>query len=612
MNKLTKLALTATLGLAITLTLSCGQHSWEEWEEWLYGSSSSGEDDYSSSSSSYNGSYEGSNPLLLQTVKVGYNINYAANDKTYLIKWYSANSISTFVNQDGTVTVHVADDDAKISHIYEFSTTLELQRQLSFPYEFDMFGAFTKDSDGNYYLFYGKVSRGDNNIYVGSDEARNDPENMAMVKYNRSGSKIKTYKRKPVRDSYGVNTPFRVGCRLEVSGSMLAVHFARSTYELADGSAHQVVYGFILNKDTFEEVTNGMPHVSHSFDQFILPIDNGFVIANKGDAYPSRAFMFAKYENNVFSGTLAAFTFAGAIGDNTTNAQMGGLAKTSGGYIFAGTYGEIPDKRNIFILTFDDAMTSISNPRYLTTYTERDERSIGHPKIVGIGSGQYLLLWELYELSSTGTSKYISTKMQIIDEAGNPLSQVKDIQGLRLNVGDFLRYNGRNGRVYWAIKDRDMVNSLVVYALDARYVYSNDDFTLPDGPGAKGGGYGLTLRRFEIYPDVNKTTVSINEEFTVDHSLSDLSSTTYPGNTSGVALIDDNNNIVAILGTLDIPPIADSNRAVGKKIKCKVPSTVAPGKYILRIVVKTSGNDEWRVVTQTDGTLPTFIDFTVL
>jgi len=128
--------------------------------------------------------------------------------------------------------------------------------------------------------------------------------------------------------------------------------------------------------------------------------------------------------------------------------------------------------------------------------------------------------------------------------------------------------------------------------------------------GTPGGGYGLTLRRFNIVE--GKTTASPNEEFTVDHSLSDLSTTTFPRTTSGVALMDNDNNIVEILGTLEIPSNATSNMAVGKKIKCKIPSTVSPGQYKLRIAVKTEGKTEWRIVTQTDGNPPTFIDFAVL
>jgi uncharacterized protein (TIGR02145 family) len=49
-KQLTKLALTATIALALTLTTSCGNHSWEEFDEWLNGSSSSEEKLLSSSS----------------------------------------------------------------------------------------------------------------------------------------------------------------------------------------------------------------------------------------------------------------------------------------------------------------------------------------------------------------------------------------------------------------------------------------------------------------------------------------------------------------------------------------------------------------------------------
>ncbi|MDR2582769.1 MAG: fibrobacter succinogenes major paralogous domain-containing protein [Fibromonadaceae bacterium] len=473
-SKLTKLALTATLGLALAFTISCGEHSWGE-NHLLDNSGDGG--DYSSSSFSYNGSYDGSNPFLHKTINVGYNTSNAADitSREYLKYASQRSSISTFVNQDGTVTVCVLDDNAKIAHIYEFSMTLELQRQLSFPYEFDIFGAFTKDSEGNYYFFYAKEAA---ELY--QKDAGNEPENMVMVKYDGSGRKIKTYTRKPkVGTDSGIQLPFRSGnCRLEISGSMLAVYFSRRMFKGEDGVAHQSSYGFVLNKDTFEEVPVAKPYASHSFNQFILPINNGFVFADHGDAYP-RAFKFSRVDNNNIK-SLNSFTFTGSTGDNTTNAQMGGLAKTSGGYIFAGTYGESPDKRNLFILTFDDAMTAISNPRYITTYAASDNRSIGQPKIVGIGSGQYLLLWELY---GTVQGKYLSTQMQIIDETGNPLSPVKDLQGLlRLNMGDFLRYNRQNGRVYWAINDRDMANSFTVYALETQYAYANDNFLfLPDG-----------------------------------------------------------------------------------------------------------------------------------
>ncbi|MDR2554227.1 MAG: C10 family peptidase, partial [Fibromonadaceae bacterium] len=62
--------------------------------------------------------------------------------------------------------------------------------------------------------------------------------------------------------------------------------------------------------------------------------------------------------------------------------------------------------------------------------------------------------------------------------------------------------------------------------------------------GVKGGGYGLWLGKLES----EKTTVSINEGFKVSSILKNVSSETFPA-TAGVALMDYDNNIVAILST---------------------------------------------------------------
>jgi hypothetical protein len=582
--------LAAALAFALAFTTSCGEHSWEN---------------NLGNSFVAGGEEADDNPLLWQTVRMDNSIRSSADyvGNQYLSRVSMRPSVSTFVNEDGTVTVCVSDDNAKVAHIYEFSMNLELQNKLSFPYELDMLGAFTKDSEGNYYFFFAQETA---NVYKG--DAANEPENMATVKYNKNGNKIKAYKinPRPLGSYSGIQEPFRSGtCRLEVSGSMLAVHFARRMFmNEDDGIRHQASYYIELNKDTFEPGYTGFPFVSHSFDQFILPIDNGFVFSDHGDAFPQRAFNFMKYvriQGNPKISKLSAFRFLGESGDNTTNAQMGGLAKTSGGYIFSGTYSEVPNKRNLFTLTLNEAFTNISNPAYITNYAD-EEGNVGSPKIVGIGSGQYLLLWEL--LRTSGQSHYLSTKAQIVNESGSPLSPVKDLGLVRLSMNDVLRYNPRNGRVYWAIND-PLGTSIVVYALDAQYAYANTNANF-DLPFRVSDGHGLTLRRFN--PD--KTTVSQNEVFKVDFTLSDVSSTSFPGALAGVALTDDGYNIVEIVGTLDMAPVADLNRS-NKKINCKIPDTVPSGQYKLRIVVKAIGKDEWKIVMFPDGNIQTILDFTV-
>jgi hypothetical protein len=377
-------------------------------------------------------------------------------------------AVLTFVNGDGSVTVCSSDEAAKITYAYEYSMNLEEQRTLRFENELGQLGAFTKDAEGNYYFFYGSRAGGQN------------VENMAMVKYDRAGEKLKTFKlrAKPPNSFDGIRIPFDAGtCRLELSGSMLAVYFAREMF-----SGHQASYGFVLDKDSFERVDKGaatndkmggnteMPYVSHSFNQFILPIENGFVFADHGDAYP-RSFTFAKFRNGSDTKRLPAFKFPGGTGQNATYAEMGGLAKTPTGYIFTGVYGrDRNNPRNLFILAFDENLSACTAPKYLTAYT-KDKGHAGHPKITALDSGRYLLLWEVYRFSTQAAnsivrdrSGYLSTCMLVIDENGEALSDVREIKDARLNMNDTLRYNSRNGKVYWAINDSRA--SITIYALD--------------------------------------------------------------------------------------------------------------------------------------------------
>ena len=403
----------------------------------------------------------------------GFETEYTIRDSVdntgnlYISYWGQLPSVMTFVNSDGSVTV-CSSDPAK-TYIYEYSINLEQKRTLTFENEFNSLGAFTKDNEGNYYFFYARRAVNQNT------------ENMAMVKYSPQGEKLNTYKliAFALNSFGGIRIPFDAGtCRLELSGTILAVYFAREMF-----NGHQASYGFILNKDTFERIDIGqvrndkmvlkgnniVPYVSHSFNQFILPIESGFVFADHGDAYP-RCFTFAKFLNGSVTKTLNAFKFPGATGANATYAEMGSLAKTSSGYIFCGAYGKDKNNsRNIFTMTFDEDLSKCSAPVYLTSYT-KNEGHAGHPKLVELEDGRYLLLWEFFSFSTQsantiGISRtdYLSTYMAVIDEQGSLHDDIHELKGLRLNMNDTLRYNRHNRKVYWAINDS--ANSIKIYAL---------------------------------------------------------------------------------------------------------------------------------------------------
>jgi hypothetical protein len=151
---------------------------------------------------------------------------------------------------------------------------------------------------------------------------------------------------------------------------------------------------------------------------------------------------------------------------------MGGLVKTSSGYMFAGANGGAQSNpRNVFILTFDEALSACGRPVYLTKH-DKNSGHAGHPKIAAIGEGRYLVLWELFEFSTQranvlagGQSGYKSTCMMTIDETGKALSGITELPGIRLNMGDVLRYNAATGKVYWAVTENNIAygrNTIVI------------------------------------------------------------------------------------------------------------------------------------------------------
>ncbi|MDR1637247.1 MAG: hypothetical protein LBR93_07900 [Treponema sp.] len=383
-------------------------------------------------------------------------------------------SVMTYVQDDGSVSVCGVDENQLDTCVYEYSKDMKLMKTLKFHNELKTLGAFTKDAGGNYYFFYGEA--------VKKDEP--DRENMALVKYDRSGGKQKTYKLKAYADNsfHGIRVPFDAsGCRLEISGTIIAVYFGREMF-----NGHQASYGFVLNTDTFERVDKGattnsdtggnftMPYVSHSFNQYILPIKDGLIFADHGDAYP-RSFSFAQFQNNGRGKRLHAFQFEGPIGQNATFAQLGGVAKTPMGYMFAGTYGKKRDSsRNMLLLLFDEDLTACSGPVWITNYTQAAGHA-AHPKIAALDAGRYLLMWEVCAFSTQSANsitatptEHRSTYMLIVDEQGTPLTRVTELPNIRLNMDDVLRYNKTTGNVYWSVNDGRQ--SIVTYTLNPRAV----------------------------------------------------------------------------------------------------------------------------------------------
>jgi len=134
------------------------------------------------------------------------------------------------------------------------------------------------------------------------------------------------------------------------------------------------------------------------------------------------------------------------------------------------------------------------------------------------------------------------------------------------------------------------------------------NLTVNQNLGAPGGGYGLYLMAFSS----EKTNVQKNELFGVSVQVKNQGEENFPGGQIGVALVDNAGNIVSVIETMKAGSLDVGYRNSNPKtINCKVPETVPSGKYRLRIVVRPDGNDIWRVATMATDGAPTAIDFTV-
>ncbi|MDR0472767.1 MAG: hypothetical protein LBH43_03720 [Treponema sp.] len=557
------------------------------------------------------------NPAILTEIVDYYPINSISYGDE--LENYGAESrqvILTFVSENGNVTV--CDAAKTTTYVYEYTKDLALIKKMQFQNEFDMFGGFTKDNEGSYYFFYGKeVKEDEKNI-----------ENMSLVKYDSSGSKLKTFRLKANDRSDGIKRPFDGGARrMEISGNKLIVFTARQMF--ASYGGHQTSWGFIVDKDSFNRLDPNLPMSSHIWNQFILPYERGYIIAMQDSL--NRCFLFYVYDTianrnrfrETFRWKAGKESGTGAVSHHYTFAQMGGLATASSDrFIFAGTLERNNiaterhnDSRNVFVTIQDNSESRVitsanindhvprdfsnGQPIWITNYANKEKENAVSPKIVALDKGRFLLMWELKPAGYSGTD-YTTAYMTIIDESGKMLTEIKAIPNVHLNINDVLRYNKTNGNVYWATAKGAFFNKFDVYSF-------NPDMPITTAargaPPLIGYGIGIGLEGFTS----DKTVVSQKERFTVQGNITYYGVGYYglgkfPDVQAGAALVDNNGKIVEVVGSIKV----SSNM----KINCSVPDTVKPGQYRLRIVIKPSSG-EWGVATLAPEGVPTSIPFTV-
>jgi hypothetical protein len=130
-------------------------------------------------------------------------------------------------------------------------------------------------------------------------------------------------------------------------------------------------------------------------------------------------------------------------------------------------------------------------------------------------------------------------------------------------------------------------------------------FTVAAGE-PNGGGYGLALTSFTP----SKTTVSQNELFVVSSALKNVTLEAFPGGQIGTALVDNNGNIKAIIGSRNRSALNPGSTSSAGDAYSYVPSSIAPGQYKLKIAVKPTDSEEWKIAMAMPD-IPNSINFTV-
>ncbi len=223
--------------------------------------------------------------------------------------------------------------------------------------------------------------------------------------------------------------------RIAVGGGRLALVHGINTDPDDNDVRHQKALTTHLDATTGDVLRTSSIWVSHSFDQRVLHDGTGFIEAHLGDAFP-RTMAFARVEPD--SGTVPLMHIKGPTGANNTHARLGGVAllddptfgyvasfvteRTPGTDPLAG-FGRVAGGRDVAVVrvrrdfetsgndalahldpalpdtfTVDSAGTSFTNRvRWITDYGDDAASAAERLKLVALGDGTVVLLWERWD-----------------------------------------------------------------------------------------------------------------------------------------------------------------------------------------------------------------------
>jgi hypothetical protein len=242
-----------------------------------------------------------------------------------------------------------------------------------------------------------------------------------------------------------INPMVAATARLAVGGGEVAlVHGINTDPDWnIGGTRHQKALSTRLDAASGAVTRVSSIWVSHSFDQRLRYDGEQIVEYHLGDAYPRSVVLGRDHRS------YSLFHIKGALGENNTRTRLGDVAVIENDPDYShlalfstesstATGSTIAGPRNLGIVrihrsdssvdpTLPDSLTVSSNGtqqtnrlRWLTDYSAASGLHAERPKLVGIGQGKYIVLWEEW-LVAGGRDTFRGVRGMVIDDLGNTL-----------------------------------------------------------------------------------------------------------------------------------------------------------------------------------------------
>ena len=372
-------------------------------------------------------------------------------------------------------------------------------------------------------------------FYAGKDayyivSGQNNPDELADVECFRITKYDKNWNRITSAGLYDCNTyvPFDAGSlRMTEASGYLFIRTSHTMYKSDNGYHHQANVTIQLDESTmkitdlFTNVGNSSyGYVSHSFNQFIKTDGNHIVAVDHGDAYP-RSLALIKYKTDFTSGQFCSnigywwdsnkhavvnnscdvtdlLTISGQIGDNTTNATIGGFEISDTSYIVAASsinQEKQEGLKNIYILTESKEDGTVKSNQITDISGKYNATS---PYLVKINNNKFMVMWTIKN-DNTVYYAYIDGNGNLISDINTMSGQLSDCEPIVYN-GMVLWYTCSNKKITFYGINTD--GTTFGDELKASMTASDGGSTITFTADAQ-GGMGTHTYKFLVY---NKTT----------------------------------------------------------------------------------------------------------